>query len=181
LLLTEADTSAGPAATTTAATETFGVTANGRNLTLLFHQDFVEVTNRFIQLFAQARSTLGIGFAGIFTNTAGSASTSATAFAFCSSHASGTTRVGTLAGTTFAFTFTTVAPGLAHATYATGKHHTAATAIAGSVATSIRTVAAGSTGTARRSTNPRNLDARYAGAACRTTGGTTAGHAATAG
>jgi hypothetical protein len=71
-LLTEADTPAWTAAACTTA-EAFSISADSRNFTLFFGQDVVEAAYGFVQFLAKAFGAFCISFAGISTDSAGTA------------------------------------------------------------------------------------------------------------
>jgi hypothetical protein len=89
---------------------------------LFFHQDFVEVAYRFVQLLAETRGALRIGFTRILTNAASSTLTACTP---------GLVGSRTLAGRATVTTF----PGSAHAADAARQANAAAIGIAAAAIT----------------------------------------------
>jgi hypothetical protein len=139
---------------------------------LFFHQDFVEVSYRFIQLFAETLSALRAGFTRILTNTAGCAA------AILTSCAPGLVGSRTLAGRATVTTF----PGPAHAADTAGQANPAAIGVATAATVAITVNIAVTTSTFHRhaadagnlepgkaATRTARRTTGHASAACRTT------------
>jgi hypothetical protein len=136
---------------------------------LFFHQDLIEVTDRFVQLLAEACGALRIRFAGIFADASGTAGTIGflgTTGACRPARSSGLTCLTDLAGSTLCAAFVTVA-GLAHAANAARQDDTATFTRAATLAVAVAVTAA-----------VRTADARdFDSGDCRAAGGSTDGAA----
>ena len=133
-MLTEAD-AAGTRAAFTATAETFGVSANRRDLALFFHQHFVKAADGFFQFTAEALCAFRVRFTRELSDAASTAGTQRTAAGAFTARFStvGTGTAAFAAGRRFGIAVGTAATaaetfsGLAHAADATGQHTGVAT------------------------------------------------------